>query len=856
MTDDPLAPYAIDQPLTEEEQQLIEMLQTNEGGESVLEALDAAGAHLETSGGNGLRLAPWNGGPVVVEQLLQQALLPLSANLYQQGQAGLALGAAGLALRLGLVALGLNHADVLSSLNNLAACLRSVGTMGEVLPLYERTLAERERVLGSEHPHTLKSRNNLATCLESLGRAGEALPLLERTLTDQERILGPAHPEVFTSRNNLATCLRSLGRAGEALPLYERTLADRERVLDPDHPDTLTSRNNLATCLESLGRSDEALPLLERTLTDQERVLGPDHPDTLTGRSNLAVCLRSLGRAGEALPIYERSLVDRERVLGAEHPDTLMGRNNLATCLVFLGRDGEALPFYERVLPTCESILSSEHPDTILILNNLASCLESLGRASEALLLYERSLTTFERVLGPYHPDTHTSRNNLATCLESQGQDEEALLQWLALAQALPVRPHPGGRWLVLLGNCAAVLARHVQSGKLTDWDIHFHALSSSLLDVIDLESPEQMEAAQVGVAQFYATYLGLCVDLGRRELIPAVLAARQGRKLAALVLDELEAAVQSLNPDSLRGRFQKLRIELRQLALGLRVVEGSGGMPRAGGKRLVDATYVRQREQMETYKSKLEAYWSLKTELEQTDPDFAVSAAALNPRLSDLQARLNEDEGLVLLFERKGTDTEQTIQLALLISRVGSVLVPLQAIQLQQGSELAGAWRGQLHTRAGMRRAGGQDNETVSVATPEDDGLFGNLTSALRDGLWTPLAEYLDGINRLHLVSHGSLAPAASGIGCAPRFGICPLSGFHLLPSPASPRHRTGYHHRFRIRVAVRPGTEPHCAPWPGCTFRREHAGSRTHSICSCRGQSCLRPLAGSGSCRSRSQI
>jgi hypothetical protein len=79
----------------------------------------------------------------------------------------------------------------------------------------------------------------------SAGRLGEAILLYERTLADSERVLGADHPDTLGSRNNLAGAYVSAGRLGEAIPLYELTLADRERVLGADHPQTLTSRNNL-----------------------------------------------------------------------------------------------------------------------------------------------------------------------------------------------------------------------------------------------------------------------------------------------------------------------------------------------------------------------------------------------------------------------------------------------------------------------------------------------------------------------------------------------------------------------------------------------------------------------------------
>ena len=91
-------------------------------------------------------------------------------------------------------------------------------------------------MLGADHPDTLHSRNNLADAYQAAGRLGEAIPLYEQTLADRERVLGADHPDTLTSRNNLAGAYEAAGRLGEAIPLYEQTLADRERVLGADHP--------------------------------------------------------------------------------------------------------------------------------------------------------------------------------------------------------------------------------------------------------------------------------------------------------------------------------------------------------------------------------------------------------------------------------------------------------------------------------------------------------------------------------------------------------------------------------------------------------------------------------------------
>ena len=198
------------------------------------------------------------------------------------------------------------------------------------------------KTLGPDHTRTLAARNNLAAAYQAAGRLDEAIDLFERTLADSERVLGPDHTHTLTSRGNLASAHQDAGRLEQAIDLHERNLADCERVLGPDHPDTLTSRGNLAAAYKSAGRLEQAVPLFERTLADCERVLGPDHTHTLTSRGNLAAAYKSAGRLEQAIDLHERTLADCERVLGPDHPHTRLFRKNLADAYRAVGRNEDA----------------------------------------------------------------------------------------------------------------------------------------------------------------------------------------------------------------------------------------------------------------------------------------------------------------------------------------------------------------------------------------------------------------------------------------------------------------------------------------------------------------------------------
>jgi tetratricopeptide (TPR) repeat protein len=92
-------------------------------------------------------------------------------------------------------------------------------------PFLERALAIREKALGPEHPDTATRLNNLALLLQDQGDPAAARSLFERALAICEKTLGPEHPDTATSLNNLAFQLQAQRDLVAARPLFERGLA-------------------------------------------------------------------------------------------------------------------------------------------------------------------------------------------------------------------------------------------------------------------------------------------------------------------------------------------------------------------------------------------------------------------------------------------------------------------------------------------------------------------------------------------------------------------------------------------------------------------------------------------------------
>ncbi len=180
-------------------------------------------------------------------------------------------------------------------------------------PLYQRSLAIREKALGPEHPDVATSLNNLAVLYKTQGKYAEAEPLYKRALAIKERALGPEHPDVATTLNNLAELYYLRGKYAEAKPLFKRALAIKEKALGAEHPHVATTLNDLALLYHRQGEYAEAEPLHKRALAIREKALGPEHPFVAASLNNLAVLYKAQDKYAEALVHIRRASVIHRR---------------------------------------------------------------------------------------------------------------------------------------------------------------------------------------------------------------------------------------------------------------------------------------------------------------------------------------------------------------------------------------------------------------------------------------------------------------------------------------------------------------------------------------------------------------
>ncbi len=686
------------------------------------------------------------------------------------------------ALALHREVLGDTDPSTLGDLSSLSAmCLDHLGRAEEALPLHQQALALAREVLGEHHPIIRNNFKNLADFFCSLDRWEEALPLLQRSLELNRQILGERHQNTLKNLNDLVVCLWKLGRTVEALALGEQALALHREVLGDTNPITITALNNLSTCLADLGLLQEAMPIYQQSLKLSRKVRGKEHKNTLIVLDNLGSCLLDLERAQEALPLFQQALALAREVLSEHHPQIVLILNNLACCLRKLGRAAEALPLHEQSLALAREVLGERYSDTLTSLQNVANCLVELSRPAEALPLYRQALAGCREMLGERHPNTLISFGNLAVCLDTLGRSAEALAVWRELANRLANRPLLAREWPALVWSAAYTLAEAVLTDPAVEWAGPFQALSRAWVEVLDLQPPEQVAVLREPFQRFHRLYFTLCLNQYRVDLLPSLLAALQGRQLAALLLEELtQALAAEVAADApLRQRVLALRRQLRQAALGLQVLEGGRGRLGEDGPQRsstidpakVEAQWAAARQPRAEYDKLYRQYHDLLGRLRQEDPDFAMAAPALDVDLPTLQGGLAAEEALALLLHVRSVGGTDEAAFVLLITAHGKPFCLLRSPA--ELLPLPGhAWRRQeaISDRAGLRytSTAGADATAPDAAPASGDGPASpaDWVAAMNRHFWQPLAPALSGIRTVHLVSHGDfhVLPYAAG--------------------------------------------------------------------------------------------
>lgn len=286
------------------------------------------------------------------------------------------------------------------------------------LELWEQSETVMINAVGEEHRETLTIMNNRGKVLKDIGRLSESESLMRRVYDVRVRVLGPDHPQTLVALNILSNVVQKLGRDEEAVGMLREVVTRRERVLGASHFSTFLAKGNLGAALISAGELVEAEPYAREALAGYLDRFGADDPRTVVLKGNLAYLLEDLGQIDEAVRLYRETIETQRNASGALGPETWATLNNLAMLLVNNDRAAEAQPLFLELLGMCDAILPEGHYYTAIFRNNYAQCLTELGAYDDAMDAIEQTHPVLVATFGSTHERVQRSNDRRDRIIE------------------------------------------------------------------------------------------------------------------------------------------------------------------------------------------------------------------------------------------------------------------------------------------------------------------------------------------------------------------------------------------------------------------------------------------------------
>ncbi len=310
--------------------------------------------------------------------------------------------------------------------NRMGVALEASHQFDDAEAAYRKALEIRTRLFGADHLETLQALNNVAQRVSDGSNPRAAIPLLERLVEGRRRVLGDSSREVAAAYSALGESEYRLGRTRAAREHSARALEIFEQVGPSTRYAQAGCRQRLGTIANAIGDYEEAERQYESAaelLRQTEGVKSPNVGQLLTDQGNVARARGDYERAEERI---RAGLALMEGGLGPEHVRLYAPLTHLAHVLKEEGRNDDAKAIYERALRIFEAVNGPEHRELVGALAGLADCEEKLGRPEVALELRQRALRIAEASEGSGSLRVQGSRLNVAISLRDLGRLKEA----------------------------------------------------------------------------------------------------------------------------------------------------------------------------------------------------------------------------------------------------------------------------------------------------------------------------------------------------------------------------------------------------------------------------------------------
>jgi tetratricopeptide (TPR) repeat protein/predicted Ser/Thr protein kinase len=227
--------------------------------------------------------------------------------------------------------------------HNRGGVLLEIGRHEEAFEQFEAAIAKRSIALGPDHPQIASSVNNLGVVRARQGRREDSLQYFLAALAIQEAALGEAHPLVGHTLFNVADAEVDLRRYADARAHAERAYRVLDAAVGPEHPLIASALNVLAIVATRERRFTDALRLADRAVAMGERTRAGTDSMLASYYHTLGGARRGLGRYGAARASFQHAL---ELHLANGGTKVLASRalSEIGQTLLEEGKPAEAVP--------------------------------------------------------------------------------------------------------------------------------------------------------------------------------------------------------------------------------------------------------------------------------------------------------------------------------------------------------------------------------------------------------------------------------------------------------------------------------------------------------------------------------
>ncbi len=255
------------------------------------------------------------------------------------------------------------HADIASSLYDLALVYCDQGMLERAAELHEQSLDMRRTLYGAEslHRDIAKSVSNLGCVYQAQGKLEKALQMHEQNLQMYYRAIhghNKPHPDIARTLNNMADVYYDQGNLVLAAELFEQSVEMLRAMHGAGsvHPDIAVALSNLGRVYQAQAKLDKALKMHERSLEIHRAIHGPNtpHPDIARSLNSIGLVCHEQGKLDRGAESFEQSLEMLGIVYGCSplHDNVRAVLSNLMEVYEDQGKQDEALAIRERLTDT------------------------------------------------------------------------------------------------------------------------------------------------------------------------------------------------------------------------------------------------------------------------------------------------------------------------------------------------------------------------------------------------------------------------------------------------------------------------------------------------------------------------